>query len=91
MCIRDRVWEEYSGAEGQDEEEKKISADRSVLKASAIWQTMKAVSYTHLPRWGFDSLEALPSAANTCMRLGKPAKISVSYTHLSVSFGGRLR
>lgn len=33
------------------------------------------VKFVKFPRWGFDSLEALPSAANTCMRLGKPAKI----------------
>ena len=44
-----KVWEEYSGAEGQDEEEKKISADRSVLKASAIWQTMKALEEVERP------------------------------------------
>ena len=44
-----KVWEEYSGAEGQDEEEKNISADRSVLKASAIWQTMKALEEVERP------------------------------------------
>lgn len=37
--------------------------------------SVACVKFVKFPRWSFDSLEALPSAANTCMRLGKPAKI----------------
>ena len=44
-------------------------------KAMMTPDSAACVKFVKFPRWGFDSLEALPSAANTCMRLGKPAKI----------------
>lgn len=37
--------------------------------------SVACVKFVKFPRWSFDSLEALPSSANTCMRLGNPVKI----------------
>lgn len=37
--------------------------------------SLACVRFVKFPRWSFDSLEALPSAANTYMRMGRPVKI----------------
>lgn len=48
----------------------KISEEAMMLPDSAA-----CVKFVKFPRWSFDSLEALPSSANTFMRMGKPVKI----------------